>query len=98
VVNSVENVSAAFNDITIFPFPTPFLLARMMQRTQQLIKMLNISPFEPIVQNNSEISGKLKAAKFGDSSYFSTAGVIASKQHHVVFILGGPGGWLPVSI
>jgi hypothetical protein len=53
---------------------------------------------EPIVQDYSEISGKLKAAKFGDRSYFSTSDVIASKQHRVVFILGGPGEWLPVSI
>jgi hypothetical protein len=53
---------------------------------------------EPIVKDYSEISGKLKAAKFGDRSYVSTADVIASKQHRVVFILGGPGEWLPVSI
>lgn len=46
---------------------------------------------EPIVSDYAEISGKLKAAKFGDRSYLSTADVVASKQHRVVFILGGPG-------
>lgn len=46
---------------------------------------------EPIVQDYSEISGTLKAAKFGDRPYLSTADVVASRQHRVVFILGGPG-------
>jgi hypothetical protein len=50
---------------------------------------------EPIVSDYSEISGKLKAAKFGDRSYLSTADVVASQQHRVVFILGGPGKLIP---
>jgi hypothetical protein len=53
---------------------------------------------EPIVQDYSEISGKLKAATFGDRSYLSTADVIVSKQHRVVFILGGPGERFSVGI
>lgn len=39
----------------------------------------------------STITGKLKLAKFGDRSYLSTEDVVASNQHRVVFILGGPG-------
>lgn len=39
----------------------------------------------------SSITGKLKLAMFGDRSYLSTEDVVASNQHRVVFILGGPG-------